>query len=39
MVERYRVRTDHYPSWILADKIYRNRDRKCGMGLIVTKLE
>lgn len=88
MVERYRERTDHYPSRILADKIYRNRDnlaycklhnirlsgpalgrpkkddirnkkqdyqdecerveverrfslakRKCGLGLIMTKLE
>ena len=88
MAERYRERTGHYPSRILADKIYRNRDnlaycklhhirlsgpalgrpkkddirdkkrdyrdecerveverrfslakRKCGMGLIVTKLE
>lgn len=88
MVERYEARTGHYPSRILADKIYRNRDnlaycklhqirlsgpalgrpkkgeirdkkrdyqdecerveverrfslakRKCGMGLIVTKLE
>lgn len=88
MTERYRERTGHYPSRILADKIYRNRDnlaycklhhirlsgpalgrpkkddirdkkrdyrdecerveverrfslakRKCGMGLIVTKLE
>ena len=88
MVERYKVRTGRYPSRILADKIYRNRDnlafcklhhirlsgpalgrpkkddvrdkkrdyrdecerveverrfslakRKCGMGLIVTKLE
>jgi len=88
MVERYRARTGRYPSRILADKIYRNRDnlafcklhhirlsgpalgrpkkdgirdkkrdyrdecerveverrfslakRKCGMGLIVTKLE
>lgn len=89
MVERYRERTGHYPSRILADKIYRNRDnlsycklhnirlsgpalgrpkknddnrdkkqdyvdecerveverrfslakRKCGLGLIMTKLE
>lgn len=88
MVERYRVRTGRYPSRILADKIYRNRDnlafcklhhirlsgpalgrpkkgesrdkkqdyrdecdrveverrfslakRKCGMGIVVTKLE
>lgn len=88
MAERYRVRTGHYPSRILADKIYRNRDnlaycklhhirlsgpalgrpkkndirdkkqdylddcerveverrfslakRKCGLGLIMTKLE
>ena len=88
MVERYKARTGRYPSRILADKIYRNRDnlafcklhhirlsgpalgrpkkddvrdkkrdyrdecerveverrfslakRKCGMGLIVTKLE
>jgi hypothetical protein len=88
MVKRYRARTGHYPSRILADKIYRNRDnlafcklhhirlsgpalgrpkkdesrdkkqdyrdecerveverrfslakRKCGMGIIVTKLE
>ena len=88
MTERYRERTGHYPSRILADKIYRNRNnlaycklhhirlsgpslgrpkkddirdkkrdyrdecerveverrfslakRKCGMGLIVTKLE
>jgi hypothetical protein len=88
MTERYRERTGRYPSRILADKIYRNRDnlaycklhhiqlsgpalgrpkkdgthdkkrdyrdecervevercfslakRKCGMGLIVTKLE
>jgi hypothetical protein len=88
MAERYKARTGHYPSRILADKIYRNRDnlaycklhhirlsgpalgrpkkddnrdkkqdyrdecerveverrfslakRKCGMGLIVTKLE
>lgn len=88
MVERYKERTGRYPSRILADKIYRNRDnltycklhhirlsgpalgrpkkdeirdkkrdyrdecerveverrfslakRKCGMGLIVTKLE
>ena len=88
MVERYRARTGRYPSRILADKIYRNRDnlafcklhhirlsgpalgrpkkddirdkkrdyrdecerveverrfslakRKCGMGMIVTKLE
>lgn len=88
MVERYRARTGRYPSRILADKIYRNRDnlafcklhhirlsgpalgrpkkdesrdkkqdyrdecerveverrfslakRKCGMGLIMTKLE
>jgi len=88
MVERYRARTGRYPSRILADKIYRNRDnlafcklhhirlsgpalgrpkkdefrdkkrdyrdecerveverrfslakRKCGLGLIVTKLE
>ena len=88
MVERYRARTGRYPSRILADKIYRNRDnlafcklhhirlsgpalgrpkndesrdkkqdyrdecerveverrfslakRKCGMGIIVTKLE
>ena len=88
MVERYKTRTGRYPSRILADKIYRNRDnlafcklhhirlsgpalgrpkkddirdkkrdyqdecerveverrfslakRKCGMGLIVTKLE
>jgi len=88
MAERYKKRTGHYPSRILADKIYRNRDnlaycklkqirlsgpalgrpkkddnrdkkreyqdecerveverrfslakRKCGLGLIVTKLE
>jgi IS5 family transposase len=88
MVERYKERAGHYPSRILADKIYRNRDnlaycklhhirlsgpalgrpkkdenrdkkrdyqdqcerveverrfslakRKCGMGLIMTKLE
>ena len=88
MVERYREREGHYPSRILADKIYRNRDnlaycklhnirlsgpalgrpkkneirdkkldyldecervevergfslakRKCGLGLIMTKLE
>jgi transposase, IS5 family len=26
MAERYRERTGHYPSRILADKIYRNRD-------------
>ncbi len=88
MAERYHERTGHYPSRILADKIYRNRDnlaycklhhirlsgpalgrpkkndirdkkqdycdecerieverrfslakRKCGMGLIMTKLE
>lgn len=26
MVERYRERTGHYPSRILADKIYRNRE-------------
>lgn len=88
MAERYRERTGHYPSRILADKIYRNRDnlawcklhhirlsgpalgrpkkdeprnkkrdyqdecerieverrfslakRKCGLGLIMTKLE
>ena len=88
MADRYLERTGHYPSRILADKIYRNRDnltfcklhhirlsgptlgrrkkdeirdkkrdyrdecerveverrfslakRKCGMGLIVTKLE
>ena len=26
MVERYRKRTGHYPSRVLADKIYRNRD-------------
>jgi hypothetical protein len=88
MVERYHERTGHYPSRILADKIYRNRDnlayckfhgiqlsgpalgrpkkneirdkkqdyldecerveverrfslakRKCGLGLITTKLE
>ena len=26
MAERFRVRERHYPSWILADKIYRNRE-------------
>lgn len=26
MVERYRKRTSHFPSRVLADKIYRNRD-------------
>ena len=26
MAERFRVREGHYPSWILADKIYRNRE-------------
>ena len=25
-IERYRVREDHYPELVLADKIYRNRD-------------
>ena len=26
MAERFRAREGHYPSWILADKIYRNRE-------------
>ena len=38
MIERFREREGHYPSRILADKIYRNREnlrycKKCGIRL------
>lgn len=49
MIEAFRVREGHYPSRVLADKIYCERveverrfslsKRKCGMGLITAKLQ
>ena len=38
MIERFREREGHYPSRVLADKIYRNREnlrycKKCGIRL------